>query len=76
LILKHVACIREWGTSHGIGQLAREAPRKGTVLDPEDDQTVDRIQVIRAIPCREPAWTANKKWKAVLAKESVGQPEE
>lgn len=34
LIIEHASCIRRWGTTAGLGQLALSGPQKNTVLDP------------------------------------------
>lgn len=62
LELSDVACIRRWGTSAGVGQLAKEGPLQATVMDNEPDQIIDRIQVIRAIPCEVEAWERSAAW--------------
>lgn len=64
LALSNVSCIRRWGTSKGLGQLAAEGKQgEATKLDAEPDQVVDRIQVIRAIPCKAEAWKSYIKAK-------------
>lgn len=60
--ISHPSVIREWGTSDGLGQLADDGPQEGTKFDPEPDQVVDRIQIIRVIPCNREVWDRSKKW--------------
>lgn len=52
-VLHDSSVVRIWGTTAGIGQLAREGKRDGTVLDPNDKITsVERAQVIMALDCK------------------------
>ena len=51
------SCVRRWGTTAGLGQLAREGIQPDTVLDPEGDGvSVYRKIIHRAIPCNADAW--------------------
>ncbi|MBC8350836.1 MAG: hypothetical protein H8E66_02545 [Planctomycetes bacterium] len=62
LLVDHCACVRRWGTTRGLGQLAREGVQPETELDPEGDNVdVLRSFVLRAIPCDEESW---KSWFA------------
>jgi hypothetical protein len=64
----HVFNIRNWGTrDKGFGHLALHGPTEATNIDPEPDQVLDRVQIIRALPCTDDAraeW--EKKFKKVL----------
>ncbi len=54
-------CVRRWGTTGGLGQLAREGPTSNTKLDHEGDGVqVSLLHVFRRILCSErsaEAWT-------------------
>lgn len=54
--LNNADCIRRWGTSKGIGELALEGPRRETKLDPAGTVTVPRSSVIALIDASEPSW--------------------
>lgn len=56
ITLDGAACIRSWGTTKGIGQLALEGPLKDTKLDEAGSLTVPRRSVIALIDVRESAW--------------------
>lgn len=57
------ACIRKWGTSNGLGQIARNGPTRETILDPCTNIFVPRQQIILSIQCDEDSW--KKKIPAV-----------
>ena len=56
LLLENASCIRYWGTSRGIGELALEGPKSGTKLDPAGSLTVPMSSVIALIDAVESAW--------------------
>lgn len=55
VVLTEAACIRKWGTTDGLGQLALRGPTKETVLDACGTLTVPKTSVIFAMAC--PGWT-------------------
>jgi hypothetical protein len=58
LLVDDCCTVRRWGTTEGLGQLAREGPLPETVLDPEGDGVrVNRLYVYRCIPCSEKGWS-------------------
>lgn len=56
LRLTNASCIRYWGTTKGIGELALEGPKSGTKLDPAGFITVPMSSVIALIDAVESAW--------------------
>jgi hypothetical protein len=44
-------CIRKWGTSHGLGEIAAHGPTKDTILDPTGVVEVLNHAVIALIRC-------------------------
>ena len=49
-------CIRYWGTTRGIGQLALEGPTETTKLDPTGTVRVPSRAVIATIQCQTINW--------------------
>jgi hypothetical protein len=54
--LANADCVRRWGTSSGIGELALKGPTRETKLDPAGTVTVPRSSVIALIDASEPSW--------------------
>jgi hypothetical protein len=50
------ACIRRWGTTRGLGQIAKNGPTQDTLLDPCPNLFVPRQQIILSIQCDEDSW--------------------
>jgi len=56
ITLRHAFVIRQWGTTRGIGELAREGPKPETILDREPESEFHQSQMIRAIKCDSSKW--------------------
>lgn len=57
LLLDSAAVIRNWGTTRGLGQLARQGPQVNTKFDPEGDELrINKLEVSRIIPCTAEEW--------------------
>lgn len=56
LTLENAFCIRIWGTTDGIGQLALEGAQKETKLDRAGTVAVPKSSVIALIECAEASW--------------------
>lgn len=54
--IENADCVRRWGTTRGIGQLATEGPTKNTVLDQAGTVTVPRSSVVALIDAVEASW--------------------
>lgn len=54
--LSNAACIRYWGTTKGIGQLALEGPQAQTKLDEAGSVSVPATAVIALIAAAEDKW--------------------
>lgn len=51
-------CVRRWGTSEGLGELAKKGPLPNTKLDAPADVKVSAKAVIAIVPCEPAAWNA------------------
>lgn len=51
-------CIRRWGTTDGLNQLAKDGPQDGTRLDAAADLKVRQGAIIAIIPVATDKWPA------------------
>ena len=49
-------CIRRWGTTKGLGQLAREGKQKETIMDPIGSVYIERDALLFRIDCNKEKW--------------------
>ena len=50
--LSDASCVRAWGTTQGLGEIALKGPTKSTVLDPCGVLLLDNAKaVLFSIPC-------------------------
>lgn len=54
--LTHCAIIRNWGTTRGLGQIAKEGPTKSTILDKCEDIEWHVLTGIFTMKCMEEVW--------------------
>lgn len=57
-LLTDAAVIRRWGTTDGLGQLAREGKRPSTVLDPCPDVRFHVLTAVLLLDCEDEAWAS------------------
>jgi hypothetical protein len=55
--LTNAYVIRRWGTSEGLGQLAKEGKLSGTILDFAGVVEFDYLTIVATINCDEEKWT-------------------
>lgn len=55
LVIEDARCIRYWGTTRGLGQLAADGPTPNTKLDPVGRLIAPMRAVISVIACKT-AW--------------------
>ena len=59
--LHNASVIRVWGTSRGLGEIAKNGPTSKTTLDPTNGVVeFDYLTVVATISCEE------KEWKSAL----------
>jgi len=54
--LSGASCIRKWGTSEGLGELASKGPLSDTKLDKCPDILFHELTVINLMGCDESKW--------------------
>jgi len=54
--LTGAACIRKWGTSRGLGELALSGPQAETALDPCGTVEIPALAVLFCIPVDPTKW--------------------
>lgn len=52
------SCIRRWGTTKGLGELAKNGPQSNTVLDPMGTVRLHSLAVVASLDCEEEKWAA------------------
>ena len=58
--LEDSKCIRQWGTTKGLGELAENGPTDSTKLDKVNDVSFHELSVVALLDCND------KPWKKVL----------
>ena len=56
--LDNARCIRRWGTTKGLGELAANGPQPNTALDPHGVVRCHPLAVIAMIDCEVSKWSA------------------
>lgn len=56
LLIDDANVVRRWGTTRGLGQIAKDGPTANTALDPTPRERVPLDKVIKIIECDQGAW--------------------
>lgn len=56
LVLDNAACVRQWGTEHGLGEIALAGPTPKTILDPCGTLEVNRVNHLFSLVCDQTKW--------------------
>jgi hypothetical protein len=56
--INNAQCIRRWGTTKGLGELAKNGPQRNTVLDEMGTVRLHTLAVVAAVDCEAEQWTA------------------
>lgn len=49
-------CVRKWGTTNGLGEIALNGPTKDTVLDYFGSGSINNAALLYTIECDESKW--------------------
>lgn len=58
VVITDAKCIRRWGTTKGLGELAAKGPTSSTVLDPMGTVRLHSLGVVASVDCEATKWTA------------------
>ena len=58
LHVTRAACVRRWGTTRGLGEIALGGPTSSTTLDPCGEVIIRLPAVLFTIPCTAERWEA------------------
>jgi hypothetical protein len=58
VIINNAKCIRRWGTTKGLGEIALRGPTHDTVLDDMGTVRMHALAIVATIDCKETKWTA------------------
>lgn len=61
VVIANAQNIRRWGTTEGLGQLARKGPQADTILDDYGTVRIHVLAVVGAIDCDEAAWSPKNR---------------
>ena len=56
--ISNAKCIRRWGTTEGIGELARKGPLQDTILDDAGTVRIHALAIVATLDCEESKWYA------------------
>ena len=56
--ISRASVIRIWGTTTGLGQIAKDGPTSKTVLDACGTVRVHRLAIVASLDCEGSKWTA------------------
>lgn len=56
--LEDAAIIRRWGTTKGLGEIAKNGPTSSTTLDVTPRITYHELTAVATIDCEESAWAS------------------
>lgn len=56
--ISNAKCIRRWGTTRGLGELAKSGPQRQTVLDDMGTVRLHALAVVASLDCEDSKWVA------------------
>lgn len=54
--LENCAVVRRWGTTAGLGQIAKDGPTENTILDATPPMSIPLTAIINTIECDAEKW--------------------
>ena len=54
--MDNAACVRQWGTTKGLGEIALAGPTDRTILDPCGTVECNKVNVLFTIPVDQARW--------------------
>ena len=58
VLIRDAKQVRRWGTTQGLGEIAKGGPTRSTILDPAGTVQLPLRAVIAFVECKESAWAA------------------
>ena len=56
--INNAQCIRRWGTTKGLGEIAKNGPTSSTVLDDMGTVRMHALAVVASLDCEASKWAA------------------
>ena len=56
--INNAQCIRRWGTTKGLGEIAKNGPTSNTVLDEMGTVRLHALAVVASLDCEASKWAA------------------
>ena len=56
--INNAQCIRRWGTTNGLGEIAKNGPTSNTVLDDMGTVRLHALAVVASLDCEASKWAA------------------
>ena len=56
--INNAQCVRRWGTTKGLGEIAKNGPTESTVLDDFGTVRLHALGIVASLDCEATKWTA------------------
>lgn len=56
--INNAQCIRRWGTTKGLGEIAKNGPTSNTVLDDMGTVRLHSLAIVASLDCEASKWAA------------------
>lgn len=57
VVITDCGCVRIWGTTKGLGEIASNGPTDSTKIDKQPRTVVHELQVVQMIDCEASKWS-------------------